>query len=340
MFLFVLMSIIPFETYAKNADAPFAPLSRVAPAPADNPTTKEKVELGKKLFMDPRLSHDGASSCNSCHNIMGAGDDGRSVSVGMNGQKGGRSSPTVFNAAFLSVQFWDGRAATLEDQALGPMTNSVEMGNSNHDLIVERLKKIPGYVSEFEKVFGGEDSLNKLNMAKAIAAFERTLITPDTDYDKFARGNKNALSLAAKEGLKLVQEVGCTGCHSGSNFSGPSLPVGVGFYQKFPVFPGSKYDSQYNLTADFGRFEVTKLDSDKNLWRVPTWRNIAHTSPYFHNGSVNTLEEAVNVMAKTQLNKELSAGQTKNIVEFLKSLSGRVPKIDMPQLPISEGRSL
>ncbi len=333
---FVIALLFSTNTKAKEFAAPFPALPKVAPAPADNPTTSEKVELGKKLYLDPILSYDGSSSCNSCHNIMGAGDDGHAFSVGINGQKGGRSSPTVFNAAFLSVQFWDGRAATLEEQALGPLTNPVEMGNPNHEVIIERLKKVSGYAAEFKKVFGGSDSVNKVNLAKAIAAFERTLITADTPYDRFERGDKSALSAEAKKGMQLVQNVGCTSCHSGSNFSGPTLPMGVGFYQKFPVYPGSKYDSQYQLTTDLGRNQVTKKDEDKNMWRVPTWRNVALTAPYFHNGSVKTLEEAVKVMAKTQLNKELSEDQTKNIVEFLKSLNGSTPKIAMPKLPRRE----
>lgn len=312
--------------------APFPALPAKASHPADNPGSIAKIELGKKLFLEPKLSYDGSLSCNSCHNIMAGGDDNRAVSVGINGQKGGRSAPTVWNAAFLSVQFWDGRAATLEDQALGPLTNPIEMGNPDHGHVIATIKAIPSYVAEFKTVFGGSDAVTKENLAKAIAAFERTLITPNSKYDRYAKGDKGALSKDAITGMGLVQQAGCTSCHSGVNFAGPELPVGTGFYQKFPTYPGSTYDVKYALTADLGRYNVTKSEGDKNMWRVPTWRNIALTAPYFHNGSVATLDEAVRVMSKTQLNKDLSDDEVKSIVAFLNSLTGEFPKMALPRL--------
>jgi cytochrome c peroxidase len=316
-----------------------AALPKVAPAPKDNPTTPAKVALGMQLFFDTRLSKDGSLSCNSCHNVMNGGDDSRPNSVGINGQHGGRSAPTVWNAAFLSAQFWDGRAATLEDQAKGPLTNPIEMGMPNHEVVIERVKQIPGYVVQFDKIFG-KNSVNIDNLAKAIAAFERTLITPNSPYDKFVSGQKSALSKEQARGLQLVQEAGCTSCHSGANFAGPDLPVGTGHFQKFPVMAQSEYVAKYDLAKDLGRFEVTKADADKNMFRVPTWRNIAVTAPYFHNGSVATLDEAVRVMASTQLGKTLPDQDVKDIVAFLNALTGPFPKLALPELPKTPGKTL
>ncbi len=311
----------------------FEALPDVAPAPADNPTTPAKVELGKQLFFDQRLSVNGTVSCNSCHSVMANGTDNRPVSVGVFDKRGGRSAPTVWNAAFLSTQFWDGRAASLEDQAKGPILAGVEMGMPSEAAVIERLKKIPGYVSQFKTVFGGEDSLTYDNVARAIAAFERTLITPNSNVDRYLKGEKSALSAAAKRGMKLVEKVGCTACHTGPNYAGPAgLPVGQGFYQKFPTFP-SQYDKQYDLKADPGRFEVTHAAADKHMWRVPTWRNVALTAPYFHNGSVATLDEAVRVMAKSQLDKTLADTEVADIVAFLNGLTGEFPAITLPRLP-------
>jgi len=306
--------------------------------PKDNPQTREKIELGKQLFFDPRLSRNGAISCNSCHNVMLGGEDNRPNSVGVNDKRGGRSSPTVWNSAFMSVQFWDGRAASLEDQAKGPLTNPIEMAMPEHDFVVARIQKIPGYVSAFKKVFGTGVTID--NVAKAIASYERTLVTTNSPYDRFVRGDKKALSQSAQRGMKSVQAMGCLACHSGPNFAGPKLPVGQGFFMKFPTIPGSTYEKTYNLTADLGRYEVTKKDSDKNFWRVPTWRNVALTAPYFHNGSVKTLDEAVRVMAKTQLAKDLSEHETSDIVAFLESLTGEFPEQKMPRLPASVGMTL
>lgn len=304
-----------------------------APVPEDNPMTPAKIELGKQLYFDPRLSLTGTVSCNSCHNVMAGGDDARPVSVGIEGQLGERSAPTVWNAAFLSTQFWDGRAPTLEDQAKGPLVNPVEMGMPKHDLAIQRIQAIPGYVQEMKEIFGGDNPVNIDNVVKAIAAYERTLITPNSPFDRFVKGEQNAISPAAQRGMRLVQEVGCTSCHSGPIFAGPQLPVGQGFFMKFPRFPGSEYDTKYDLLSDPGRFSVTKKEEDKNVWRVPTWRNVALTAPYFHNGSVKTLDEAVRVMARTQLNKTLTNDQVSDIVAFLNTLTGEFPKQSMPRLP-------
>jgi len=321
------------------ASAQMMPLPKSVPVPGDNPMSPPKIELGKQLFFDPRLSLDGTVSCNSCHNVMSGGDDARAVSVGVGGQKGGRSAPTVWNSAFMTAMFWDGRMATLEDQAKGPMTNPVEMAMPSHDLVVERLKAIPGYVSQFEKVFG-KNSLNIDNAARAIAAYERTLITPGAPVDRFLSGEKKALSAAAQRGLTLVQEVGCTSCHSGVNYAGPALPAGTPFLQKHPTFTDNAWVSKYNLAKDLGRYDVTKNESDRNMWRVPTLRNIALTAPYFHNGSVATLDEAVRVMAKTQLNRDLKDDQVADIVAFLEGLTGEFPAQTLPRLPATPKTSV
>ncbi|MBO9541619.1 cytochrome-c peroxidase [bacterium] len=302
------------------------------PVPKANPMTPAKVELGRQLYFDPRLSSTGKVSCNSCHDVMAGGEDNRATSLGVFGKTGGRSAPTVWNSAFLSVQFWDGRAASLEEQAKGPMVNPVEMGNPNHDVVVKRLAGIPGYVKQFDAVYG-KNSLNIDNVAKAIAAYERTLVTPNSAFDRYVKGDEKALTPAAKRGMDLVQQLGCISCHSGQNFSGPPMPEGTGFYQRFPRIP-SAYDAKYQLKKDLGRYEATRTESDRHMWRVPTWRNVAKTAPYFHNGSVKTLDEAVRVMAKSQLNTTLTDGQTKDIVAFLSSLTGEFPKQKAPKLPV------
>lgn len=304
------------------------------PAPADNPQTEVKVELGKMLYFDPRLSKHGTLSCNSCHNVMEGGDDSRPNSVGISDARGGRSAPSVWNAALLSVQFWDGRAASLEEQAVGPVLNPIEMAMPSEEEVLKRLGELPQYVKLFKEAFPeAEKPLSMSNLAKAIAAYERTLITPNSAYDQYVKGDEKALTEQQVRGMESFANLGCTACHSGPNFSGPQLPVGQGFFMKFPTFAGSEYETKYNLTEDTGRASVTGKDGDKNMWRVPTLRNVALTAPYFHNGQVPNLDEAVRVMAKTQLNKELSEEQVADLVAFLNSLTGEFPEQTMPRLP-------
>lgn len=330
--LYGLLWVLSFPAYAQQS------LPKEVPVPADNPQTEEKILLGKTLYFDPRLSKDGTISCNSCHNVMAGGEDNRAFSAGVGGKLGGRSSPTVWNSAFMSVQFWDGREKTLEDQAKGPLTNPVEMAMDNHKLVVDRVHKIPGYQLLFDRAFGKKTKINIDHVAKAIASYERTLITPNARFDKYIEGDKNILTSAEVKGFETMKSVGCFSCHMGPNFAGPQLPIGVGFYQKFPVYQGSVYDAKYKLTDDKGRFDVTQKEEDKNMWRVPTLRNIALTAPYLHNGSVKTLDEAVRVMAKTQLNKDLKDAEVKSIVAFLKTLTGEMPRQTAPVLPATEGR--
>ncbi len=324
-----------------RAEGIFQPLPKTPPIPKENPMTPAKIQLGKQLYFDPRLSKDGTVSCNSCHNVMSGGTDNRRTSIGVGGKAGGRNSPTVWNSAYHSAQFWDGRAPSLEEQAKGPLTNPIEMGMPNHEAVVARVRAIPGYVEQFKKVFNKDkEPVTIDNLAKAIAAYERTLVTPGSPFDQYLAGNKKAISTKAQQGYKLVVETGCISCHMGVNFAGPSLPAGTGFYQKFPVHADSEYVNKYQLAADPGRADHTKKDEDRGMWRVPTWRNIALTAPYFHNGSAASLDEAVRVMASTQLNKKLKDEEVGAIVAFLESLTGPLPNQTMPRLPDTVGTTL
>jgi cytochrome c peroxidase len=264
---------------------------------------------------------------------MGGGEDNRGGSVGVRGQVGGRSAPTVWNSAFNSVQFWDGRVPSLEAQAKGPVTNPIEMGMKNWDDVVVRLKAIPGYVQAFSAAFGGNDPVTADNAAKAIAAYERTLITPNSAYDKYVNGDKNAMTEQQVRGMNTFAEVGCGSCHSGPAFNGPQMPEGTGFFTKFPTYQNGYLEAQYDFSKDLGRYDVTKNEADKHLYKVPTLRNVALTAPYFHNGKVKSLEDAVKIMAKLQLNKDLTPEQTGDLVAFLNALTGEFPKQEMPRLP-------
>lgn len=313
-------------------------LPETAPAPAGNPTTSAKAYLGKMLYHDPRLSASGTVACASCHNVMAGGEDNRAGSVGIRGQVGGRSAPTVWNAAFNSVQFWDGRADSLEAQAKGPVTNPIEMGMKSWDDTIAVLKQIPGYKPAFAAAFNSDD-ITQERVVQAIAAYERTLITPNSPYDRYVKGDSSALTDQQVRGMNTFAEVGCSHCHSGPAFNGPGLPQGQGFLMKFPVNPDADIDAKYNLTADTGRAQVTKHDSDAHLFKVPTLRNIGLTAPYFHNGSVKTLDEAVRVMAKLQLGKALDDKQVGDITAFLNALTGEFPRQDMPRLPATPGKT-
>lgn len=304
-------------------------LPKAPPIPKNNPQNPAKIELGRKLYFDKRLSIDQTVSCNTCHNVLngGSGTDNLQLSKGVKGQLGGRNAPTVWNSAFNSVQFWDGRAASLEEQAKGPLINPVEMAMPDHQAVVDRVAKDSTYVKEFQKAFKDKKPITIDRVVQAIASFERTLITPNSPVDLYLKGNKKALSESAVRGLKVFQTTGCISCHSGPNYAGPSLPEGTGFYMKFPTMPDTEYDKKYGFSKDLGRYDETKQDSDKHMFKVPTLRNVALTAPYFSNGSVQTLEEAVKVMAKTQLNKDLSHQEATDLVAFLNGLTGKQPKI-------------
>jgi cytochrome c peroxidase len=313
-----------------SAASAWEALPTIAPAPAGNPTTDAKIALGKMLYHDPRLSSTGTVSCSSCHNTMLGGEDNRPNSMGVNGQTGGRSAPTVWNAAFNTVQFWDGRADSLEAQAAGPVTNPIEMGMKSWDDVVARLEKIEGYQKAFDAAFGTEP-ISKDNATRAIAAYERTLITPNSPYDKFVGGDKTALTPQQVKGMEKVAELGCTSCHSGPAFNGP------GVFQKFPMHGNGFFEAQYHFSKDKGLAEVSKKAEDEHFFKVPTLRNIGLTAPYFHNGAVKDLDTAVQVMAKTQLDKDLSKEEIADIVAFLNALTGEFPEQKMPVLPGTPG---
>lgn len=338
-----LVSLVVFGVLATSPLASLAweALPAKAPAPKDNPTTAAKVDLGKHLFFDPRFSATGTVSCASCHNVMGGGEDNRAVAMGVHGKTGGRSAPTVWNAAFSSVQFWDGRAPSLEEQAKGPVVASVEMGMPKLEAAMDRVRAIPGYAEMFQRAFPGEKNpMTVANAAKAVAAYERTLITPNSAYDRYVKGDKKALTAEQVRGMKAFADTGCTACHTGPAFNGPRMPQGQGFFVKFPAYPGSEYDAKYKLLDDLGRYEVTRQEQDKHTFKVPTLRNVALTAPYFHNGAVKTLDEAVRVMARTQLNKSLTDEQVNEIVAFLNALTGEFPQQTMPRLPGTPGKTI
>ena len=332
-----LSLVLTLAAAAAHGQGQWQALPDTAPAPADNPTTAAKVELGKLLYFDPRLSSTGTVSCFSCHNVMEGGDDHMTTSAGVHGLKGGRNAPTVWNAAFHSVQFWDGRAPSLEEQAKGPPVNPIEMGMPNLDAVIGRMRHIPGYKPYFEKAFGAGDVVTMDNAAKAIAAYERTLITPGSDYDRYVKGDKKALTAQQVKGMDAFAAIGCMSCHQGPAFNGPALPAGTGFFMKFPAYPDSVYTVKYKLADDPGRASLTKDPADAGMWRVPTLRNLTYTAPYMHTGSVKMLPEAVRVMASTQLDKTLSDAEVADIVAFLESLSGPFPQQTMPRLPPTPG---
>lgn len=338
----ITLTLTVFVVFGANlAEAQtFQPLPKVASSPNDNLAIHAKVELGKKLFFDPRLSLTGTVSCNSCHNVMEGGDDGRATSMGIHGRLGPRNAPTVWNSAFQGAQFWDGRSPSLEDQAKGPIIAAPEMGMPSHDIAIERIKAISGYRTEFEQVFSEKDPVNIDNAAKAIAAFERTLITPNGPFDRYLQGEKTAMSESQIRGMKLFESIGCTECHSGPALNGWQPGVETVHYTEFPRF--SNYDSikKYQLDKDLGRFEATKKESDKGHFKVPTLRNVTLTAPYFHNGKVSTLKDAIRIMAETQLATELSDSEMGDIAAFLEALEGAFPEITLPRVPSRAGESV
>lgn len=309
----------------------FAPLPDVAAHQAERGFTDEQVKLGQQLFFDPRLSLSGSISCNSCHGLATHGVDGKPTSPGHEGQLGARNSPTVLNAALLGSQFWDGREPDVEAQAKGPMINPVEMAMPNHDAVEERLAKIPGYVEQFEKLYadkGGKGTID--NIVHAIGAFERTLLTPSR-WDEYLKGDVNALNEQERRGVKAFIDNGCIACHTGVNLGGDS-------FQKFGLVKGPYWDYIPSENHDEGLFEVTGKEEDKYFFRVSPLRNIAKTAPYFHNGSVEDLGKAVQIMAETQSGITLAQNDVDDIVAFLNALTGEVPASAMipPALPADE----
>jgi cytochrome c peroxidase len=317
-FLFTL-AFAPFATAAENS-TPLATLRErafaiAAPLPEKMPgaeaDTAALVELGKKLYFDVRLSANNTQSCNSCHAVDNGrgGVDNEPTSPGAFGKRGGRNSPTVLNAGFQIAQFWDGRAADLAAQAKGPILNPIEMAMPHEAGVLEKLRTSTEYPAEFTKAFGSADALTYDNLARAIAAFERTLVTRDR-FDDFLNGDDKALTAEELKGLDTFMTVGCTACHNGPLLGGNS-------YQKIGLVHA------FENLKDLGRYDVTKDEGDRFKFKVPMLRNIAITGPYFHDGATETLEEAVRRMSWHQLGQRLSDEQVKAIVTFLRTLTDK-----------------
>ncbi len=288
----------------------FAPLPKVAES-RTHPVTPEKVALGKKLFFEKLLSKQGDLSCNSCHDLAKYGMDGTAVSSGHLGRQGLRNAPTVYNAALHLAQFWDGRAKDVEDQALGPFLEPGEMAMRGQEQAITLLRESKEYPLLFQQAFPEDkDPVSFVNIGLAIGAFERTLLTPSR-FDQFLSGNESALTEGEKNGLAAFVTVGCTNCHRG-------VAVGGGMFQKVGVV-------KPYLNQDVGRYAVTKKEADFQVFKVPSLRNVEKTAPYFHDGSIASLSEAVTLMGRHQLGLELTAEQVESVVTFLKSLTGELP---------------
>lgn len=301
----------------------FKPLPSTVPAVDDNPITPEKIELGKALFFDPRMSASGVFSCNSCHNLATGGDDNLETSIGHGWQKGPRNAPTALNSVFNEAQFWDGRAADLAEQAKGPVQAGVEMANTP-DNVIATLNSMPKYVEWFGASFPGEDDpVTFDNFAKAIEAFEATLITP-APFDAWLNGDDNAMTEDQVAGLELFMDKGCSACHSGVN---------VGGHGYYPFGLIEKPGADVLPEGDKGRFAVTETVSDEYVFRASPLRNIALTAPYFHSGKVWDLKVAVQIMAESQLGEEITDQEAEQLVAFLESLTGTMPAVTYPVLP-------
>lgn len=303
----------------------FEPIPMNPPALENNVMTRARVDLGAQLFFDPRISRSGLFSCNTCHNVGMGGVDGLEVSIGHGWQKGPRNAPTVYNAIFNAAQFWDGRAPDLAEQAKGPVQAGVEMNNTP-ERVVDTLRSMEGYVAGFASAFPGEeDPISFHNMARAIEAFEATLITPNARFDQFLMGDNGALNAQEKRGLAAFMATGCAACHAGVNFGGQEyFPFGV------VERPGARVLPE----GDRGRFQVTQTAADDYVFRASPLRNIELTAPYFHSGAVWDLEEAVAIMGVSQLGAELTGEEVADITAFLRTLTGEIPRVEHPILPV------
>lgn len=309
-------SLLVLTSAARAADTDL-----VQPIQPAEVTAPDKVELGKKLWFDPRLSRSGFISCNSCHNLSMGGSDNLAASIGDRWQKGGINSPTVLNAVFNVAQFWDGRAEDLTAQAGGPIENPIEM-NSTHEDAEATLNSIPGYVAEFKAVYG-VDRIGIEQITDALATFETTLVTPNARFDQWLKGNKEALTTTEVQGWELFKGSGCIACHNGPALGGTS-------FQKMGVVEEYKTDHPAE-----GRSEFTGKAVDRFTFKVPTLRNVELTYPYFHDGAAQTLTEAVDIMGRLQLGRVYSDEENAQIVAFLKTLTGEQPQITLPILPVS-----
>jgi cytochrome c peroxidase len=285
---------------------------RFIPLPQKLDLPEAKVALGKRLFHEPRLSQDDSISCAFCHDLSRDGTDQRSTSIGINNQTGSMNAPSVFNSRYNFSQFWDGRAATLAEQVVGPVHNPVEMG-SNWATVTKKLKRDKHYQQAFDEIY--TDGITADNIIDAIVTFELSLVTPDSRFDQFLRGNENSLNAEEKEGLHRFKHYGCATCHQGINIGG-NMFQRLGGVRKV-------FDDEIPDKVDLGRFNVTGLQEDRHVFKVPSLRNVALTAPYFHDGSVKTLEQAVTIMGRSQLGRELTDEDVRYIIAFLNTLTGK-----------------
>ncbi len=310
----LIISMIFSTTLLHAADEPLKPLE----APQD--LNEDKIKLGKRLFHDVRLSKDDSISCASCHNLASGGTDNKVVSTGIDAKQGTINSPTVFNSGLLFRQFWDGHAESLEDQIDGPVQNSVEMGSLWPEVIV-KLHKDDTYPDEFRAIYKDEkEIISRETIKDAIAEFERSLVTINSPFDRYLKGEENAIDAQAKEGYKLFKKYGCASCHQGAN-------VGGNMYQVFGVID-SYFEQRGNIKkADKGRFNVTANQEDMHSFKVPSLRLVALTAPYLHDGQAKTLREAVDIMFKHQLGRKAPDKDKEAIIHFLKTLVGEHPEL-------------
>lgn len=300
-----------------NSDAA-APQHRnepIRPIPLSVSTDTRRTELGRRLFSDPLLSADGTVACATCHLLPKGGADRSALSRGIKGAEGSLNAPTVFNARFNFRQFWDGRAASLEEQVDGPLLSPKEMGTTWEQALAA-LRAAPVYSRAFREAY--PDGITRENVRNALAEFERSLVTPNGRFDRYLRGEEGVLTAAEKSGYRKFKDYGCVACHQGVN-------VGGNMYQRMGVMR-DYFAERGDLTqADFGRFNVTRDEADRFTFKVPSLRNIEHTAPYFHDGSAETLEAAVVVMSSYQLGRSLPAEDIEELVQFLRTLGGEVP---------------
>ncbi len=328
----------PVETDASQGPTPYQlefPLGLAAESaviPKNNPLTVEKIRLGKRLFFETRISSDGSVSCASCHIPEKGFADPERFSTGIGGKKGTRQAPTIINRVFSAAQFWDGRAASLEEQAMGPIMNPVEMGNASMDIVVERLELDPSYVRAFREAFPPDGAITPVNLGKAIASFERTILSGNSPYDRFMAGDKSAMSETAQRGMQLFMDEkkgNCATCHASFNFTDENYNnLGVGMDARNP---------------DLGRYNVSKLQGHQGAFKTPTLREVANTAPYMHDGSEKTLQEAIEFYDRGgRPNKWLSpkikplhltSQEKQDLVEFMKALSGEVTWFEKPSRP-------
>jgi len=326
----ILALVLTSQTHGAYFDY-LQPLPEQPLVPKNNPLDDKKIVLGKKLFFDERLSSNGKISCNDCHNLSQGGDNNQAAGTGVSGKPTRRNPPTLLNIGLQTVLYWDGRSKNLEEQTVDHLKDPDIMGNSELKELVNRIGSDGDYVKSFMNTFKSAHAVKLDNIVKALASFERSLMTPDSPFDRYIKGDKKAISAKALKGIQIFNDTGCLACHFGVNFAGPApgpaMGMGDGFYELFPNNRGSEYDKSHNLVDDLGRYEFSKEAHEKYMWRVPPLRNIELTAPYFHNGSAKTLEEAVKIMAKTQTNKVLKEDEIAAVVEFLKSLTGKTPAV-------------